>query len=997
MKTSCLAFVVLSSIVAGAQPAVTAVQTALPPPTPYAIAESGANSRVWERYTYERAPDGTIVPKKHRVIELASGLNYFNNGQWTESKEEIDVLPQGGAAATQGQHQVYFPGDIYQGVIQMVTPDGEQLQSRPMGISYDDGNNTVLIAELTNSVGVLVSSNQIVYPNAFTGFKADLVCTYRRGGFECDLVLREQPHPPEYYGLNSQNAKIELLTEFFNTPEPVQSRMGVEPQSGLSDTTLRFGSVIMDHGKAFIVGDAPQADPVMGTPVFKSWLHLAGRTFLVEEVPFPKIASSLQSLPMTAMVDAVPVNSILNKVSPTRLLVPARLAQKDGTPVAQLARADIKQKRGVALDYVAVDVDTNDFTFQADTTYLVGNPGAINFNGVTTFEGGTVVKFETNPDYGDLIQSWDTNVCDTGPYRPAIFTSVNDDTVGEPISEPGTPMNYVEALAGDATTTTKWEYLHIRYANYGIQGNTEMHVSDSQFVNCGYPFFLYWGPGYYTNDLLVNIESAFYGNDFQATAYHLTIDNCTNNQLVVDFWGEDASTVSFVNSLLVNVGTAGNATVTTNFTATVTASSGIFQVVGAGSCYLATNSPYQNAGTTNIAASILADIATKTTYPPVVYSNTTISAATTFSPQAQRDTDTPDLGYHYDSLDYVFGGTEAQSNMTFTAGTAVGWFDAWSGAAYGVILDQDATASFNGTVTSPCWLARYDTVQEGGNGNWTDTGYLAAITAQNPNANYSTDAPQLLMQFTKCSSRPFNDQIFQDYTGYFVVQAKNCEFYGSSGGYDLSQTFSNCLFFRSSLGDTAAGSPSFTMQNCTLTGGGPNSALWLQHWSGTTWPVVIRDCAFDGITNYTDTNGMICDYNSFLTNDDRLPVHGAHDLILTNSYNWQSSWFGNYYLPTNSPLINAGDVTADQVGLYHFTTQTNQVPETNSIVDIGYHYVATDTNGVPLDTNGDGIPDYLEDANGNGLVDSGEIGWNIFGDPGLSVIITRPRNGSSLP
>jgi hypothetical protein len=71
--------------------------------------------------------------------------------------------------------------------------------------------------------------------------------------------------------------------------------------------------------------------------------------------------------------------------------------------------------------------------------------------------------------------------------------------------------------------------------------------------------------------------------------------------------------------------------------------------------------------------------------------------------------------------------------------------------------------------------------------------------------------------------------------------------------------------------------------------------------------------------------------------------------------------------------------------------------EGDSIVDIGYHYVATDTNGIPLDSNSDGIPDYLEDANGNGLVDSGEIGWNIVGDLNLQVLITRPRNGSILP
>ena len=681
MKTSWLAIILLSSIAARAQTAGTATQTTagqstLPPPTAYSVVEYGGNHRVWERTVYEHGPKGTIIPKKHRVTELASGMYYQNNGQWVESKEEIDVLPQGGAAATQGQHQLYFPGDIYQGAIQLVTPDGQTLQSRPMGISYDDGQNTVLIAALTSSVGVQVSPNQIVYPDAFTGFKADLVCTYRRGSFECDLVFREQPHPPEYYGLNSQSARIELLTEFFNTPEPAQSQMGVDPRSGLSDTTLRFGSVIMDHGKAFIIGDASQSGSDMGTPVFKSWLHLAGRTFLVEEVPYPKIASSLQSLPMTAMNDTVPQNSILDRVSPTRLLVPSRLAQKDSTKVVQLARADFNQKRGVVMDYVAVNVDTNNFTFQSDTTYLIGNSsgGGINFYGTTTFEGGTVIKFWTNPTNGCVMQSWNTNVCDTGPYRPAIFTSMNDNTVGESVSVGGTPMYYTEALAGDATTATQWKYIHVRYCQYGIQGNTHLSVSDSQFVNCEYPFFVYWGPCYLTNDLLVNINSAFYGNAFQATAYHLTIDNCTNNQLVVDFWGGNASTVSFINSLLVNVGTAGAATVTTNYTATVTASSGIFQPVGAGYCYLATNSIYHNAGTTNINAGILADIATKTTYPPIVYSNVIISANTTFSPQAWRDTGAmPDLGYHYDPLDYVFAGLwPTNATVTINPGTAIG-------------------------------------------------------------------------------------------------------------------------------------------------------------------------------------------------------------------------------------------------------------------------------------------------------------------------------------
>ena len=57
--------------------------------------------------------------------------------------------------------------------------------------------------------------------------------------------------------------------------------------------------------------------------------------------------------------------------------------------------------------------------------------------------------------------------------------------------------------------------------------------------------------------------------------------------------------------------------------------------------------------------------------------------------------------------------------------------------------------------------------------------------------------------------------------------------------------------------------------------------------------------------------------------------------------------------------------------------------ETNSIVDMGYHYVAVDANGNPVDSNGDGIPDYLQDANGNGLVDAGETNWGL-------AILTQP-------
>lgn len=159
--------------------------------------------------------------------------------------------------------------------------------------------------------------------------------------------------------------------------------------------------------------------------------------------------------------------------------------------------------------------------------------------------------------------------------------------------------------------------------------------------------------------------------------------------------------------------------------------------------------------------------------------------------------------------------------------------------------------------------------------------------------------------------------------------------------------------------------------------------LYIDHWDGNQNPISIANTVFDGadiqMNDYSggNTNYTYCDYNAFLSGSNRLAVLGAHDITNVVSFNWQTSWLGNFYLPTNSLLINAGSTTADQVGLYHFTTQTNQVKETNSTVDIGYHYVAVDGNGNPIDTNGDGTADYLEDANGNGQMDNGETNWGL--------------------
>ena len=145
MKKSIMVIALLVAIAAKAQTGAVASGStaALPAPTAYSVVENGANHRVLERTVYESGPNGTVVGKKHRVVELATGMNYLNNGQWVKSQEQISVLPQGGAEAVQGQHQAHFPGDIYKGQIELVTPDNKHLKGRPLAISYDDGQNMV--------------------------------------------------------------------------------------------------------------------------------------------------------------------------------------------------------------------------------------------------------------------------------------------------------------------------------------------------------------------------------------------------------------------------------------------------------------------------------------------------------------------------------------------------------------------------------------------------------------------------------------------------------------------------------------------------------------------------------------------------------------------------------------------------------------------------------------------------------------------------------------
>jgi hypothetical protein len=199
------------------------VVTANPSPVNYIIGQKGANSRVWQKVIQTQDSQGNVTYQTNQAyVELATGLNHLVNGKWVASSEQIEISPDGSSAsATNGQHQVYFPGNIYNGQIKLVTPDGQTLRSQPIGLGYFDGTESVLLVVTTNSTGaILPSGNQVIYTNAFSGLNGDLLYTYTKSGFSQDVVLREQPPDPASLGLNPQTTRIQVLTEFFNPPQP---------------------------------------------------------------------------------------------------------------------------------------------------------------------------------------------------------------------------------------------------------------------------------------------------------------------------------------------------------------------------------------------------------------------------------------------------------------------------------------------------------------------------------------------------------------------------------------------------------------------------------------------------------------------------------------------------------------------------------------------------------------------------------------------------------
>ena len=609
--------------------------------------------------------------------------------------------------------------------------------------------------------------------------------------------------------------------------------------------------------------------------------------------------------------------------------------QKSRAAAIRVAKADLNPRPGFVVDWVLLNSAANQ-TLQGDITYYIS--GTTILSGVTTIEGGTIVKY-TN---GVQLKIQGTLNCLTAPYRPAIFTAKDDDTVGDTINgstgNPGTNYYASTALFID-DNQSDLHNVRISYAKqalyYDYDTGYPHSLSHAQLVHCQQGIVPLNTTFWLRNVLMYDVKTNFYATSYYATGRgeHLTVD-------VADVMnGSTNISLYLTNSLLVGVTTLGP--YTGAYTQTSSSGASVFQTVGAGSHYLADNT-YRNAGTTNISYQLQAELPRLTTYPPLVLTNT-VTVATTLSPQAQRDTDTPDLGYHYEKIDYAINAlTVTNTSLTLTNGVALATF-----GNNGIWLQDGSQLFSEGTPMNHNHMIRYYNVQEQST-NWGGGIQSSTITI-NP-YNYSVAPANAQLRFTDFDGMASSgNHIYtsQTHWTFSSLLLEDCTFNSGSflldGPTDSTFGITNNLFERVAV--YCQDTPRITSCNNLFRFG----TIETTNFGTNNW--TFMDNAFDSTSLNDWGNAVTASYNAYINmGTNRFYPTNANDKILT-SFNYTNGPLGRY-CQASTNLYDMGSRNATNAGLYHYTVRLDQTKETNSTVDIGFHYAAVNPAEVELSKSG---------------------------------------------
>lgn len=666
-----------------------------------------------------------------------------------------------------------------------------------------------------------------------------------------------------------------------------------------------------------------------------------------------------------------------------------------------------------------------DFTFQGDSTYLVN--GTVTLSGTATFEGGAVIKYSQGASLNVT-----TIKCLATPYRPVVFTAKDDDSVGQMVigsthnPTVGAYANPALSLSGPPPSYWTMANFRIAFAQQAISASSisfDLTLRNGQLVNCANGIQSPGqGPIHLRNLLFSNVQNAFNGLgvgsvDAENTTFGGSINFPYTPAFLVAATPANPFPVYLRNCVVANMSTflAGigvtfdgdhngfyNTPPPFGIDNAPTPPTPPFEPPsGAGNYYLNSQSGFRDAGTTGIDPTLLSDLKKKTTYPPAAPPSPQPNG-TTWAKTALRDDDgLPDLGYHYDALDYLctqYGMSGAPH--TLANGVSIGFY----GAA-GFNLQGGGGIVSNGRAEDMNHLVWYPSVQEQPIRLDNVSTYSSALFKISAVPN----TPKLIvLKFTDLAMQGDRQRFFDSGVPYNWPYAtlSDCWLRGVNltvNSYYLSGNAASWIDLRNNLLERCTvtlyngysiyfyGPGQFNVVQNPLSVMLHNNLFWRSAVSLTYkeaqdlykpgWQ--IHDNLFDncpvglnGDGNYSSL--VVRSHNGFF-NTTPGNLSGAGNVTLfALGYASSPLGLGPWYIDpavTTPTLINVGSRTAPAAGLFHHTVQPDQAKEGNTPVDIGFHYVALDTTGKPVDGDRDGTPDYIEDANGNGVVDPGESPW----------------------
>ncbi|MEI8042377.1 MAG: immunoglobulin domain-containing protein, partial [Verrucomicrobiota bacterium] len=713
--------------------------------------------------------------------------------------------------------------------------------------------------------------------------------------------------------------------------------------------------------------------------------------------------------------------------------------------------------------YIPILSSRQDFTFKNGSTYVIISP--IQFYGRTTVQGGATIKFDTWQNstiqiMGTLVTDTKPYL---PAILTCVDDDAYGDYVDWSNDAPAMHTNGVAyldlTLAQD--TQPAISNLRLSYADQAVTipaAAGTLDVWDCQFLQCNAALANTAtnaaAMGRLHNVLLAGCQAAALcsGTNVTITGEHVTAD-------VTDFSTGQAqpARIGLTNSIIVGAMPSGSAVATDHCAINPTAP--VFQTNAAGSYYLTDGSPYHRAGTTSISQRLLSALQQKSTQPPLALpALLSIAGELTLGPQVSRYTNgAPDYGFYYDALDYTVTWMTNCGKMTVLPGTAIGFRKEYSPTLghltwLGLDLREGSAFVGQGTPTKPAVFADIQFVQE------QQQFPCSAFFMFDFWPNDSDDqAPSLDFRFCNFYASPDANLFWSGYDAYYDYiyspdslvdwSLQDCRLHG--GRITLGEPTgampdwiygSGAISWKNNLFDNVAIDLDPTLYefnsvvNCDLSLDARNNLFLGGRWfrmqpipaAAGNW--VFKDNLFDKTDFIQNTNSPLdFNYNAYWplstselawdwyiypwyeANTNQLCATtnggGGNEQFFSTAPPYQRGPLADYYLPITTPLYHAGSRAATDAGLYHYTTRVDQTKEgSGALVNIGLHYVATTGSGSsqPKDSDGDGIPDFVENASGTGSVGPNETDWQnqyttsgVF-DPTNSVYDDIDLSGNGL-